>query len=67
MTRRGANAAVDVELRQRPDAAAPVTGRVPRGTTIFVIGRAEPGFLAVEDGTTTRFVREPDLALLPTP
>jgi hypothetical protein len=67
MTRRGANAAIDVELRQRPDPAAPVTGRVPRGTTIFVIGRAEPGFLAVEDGATTRFVREPDLALLPTP
>ena len=67
ITRRGANAAVDVELRQRPDPAAPVTGRVPRGTTLFVIGRAEPGFLAVEEGATTRFVREPDLALLPTP
>ena len=67
MTRRGANAAVDVELRQRPDPAAAVTSRVPRGTTLFVIGRADGGFLAVEDGATTRFVREPDLPLLATP
>ena len=59
MTRRGANAAVDVELRQRPDPAAAVTSRVPRGTTLFVIGRAEGGFLAVEDGATTASCASP--------
>ena len=64
MTRRGANAAAEVDLRRRPAAAAPVTGRIARGTVVPVIGRTDDGFLAVEEAGTTQFVREADLPLL---
>ena len=64
MTRRGANAAADVDLRRRPVAAAPVTGRIAHGTVVPVIGRTDDGFLAVEEAGTTQFVREADLPLL---
>ena len=63
MTRRGANAAADVDLLEQPKPGAPLAKRAPKGTELLVIGKAEGGWLAVEDGVKTRFAREADLPL----
>ena len=63
LTRRGENPAADVDLLEQPKPGAAAVKHVAKGTELLVIGRAEGGWLAVEEGGKTRFVREADLPL----